>query len=238
MSLTLDVALSMQIGLEKQVNVLTNNITKMKEPGSQEDIVVFAEFLSPDGQTSYMDPYATVRNRAQGSMQSTGNPNHAALIGEGYFGLQTPDGPRYTRNGAFMVDQEGRLIDIQGNAVMSQDGGDILIPNDAGPYSILQDGSVSTEQGILGRIGVFTFDNDYEVFHSEDGYLETEQAPNPSENTRVMGGHLEASNVDSMKTTSALVEANRLYSANQAFIEAELKRQDIANQTLLTQPSI
>lgn len=238
MSLTLDVALSMQIGLQKQVDVLTNNISKMKEPGGQEDMVIFSEFLSPDGKTSYMDPYATVRNKSQGSLQPTGNPNHAALVGEGYFGLQTPDGPRYTRNGAFMLDQEGRLIDLEGNAIMSQDGGDVLIPADAGPYSILQDGSISTAQGILGRIGVFTFDNDYELFHSSNGHLETEQAPNPAEETRVMGGHLEASNVDGIKTTSALVEANRLYSANQAFIEAELARQDTANQALLTQPTV
>ncbi len=237
MSLTTDVALSMQIGLQRQLDVLTQNIAKMSEPGAQADRMLFAEFISPDGQTSYMNAVATARSLAQGPIQATGNPYHAALISHGYFGFNTPQGPRYGRGGAFVVDATGRLTDAKGNSVMDDGGGDIIIPQDATNVRILEDGTISSAEGIIARLGIFTFENDYLLTHTEGGFLETTQAPIFSEDPRVLGGNLEGSNVDGVQTTSELVAVNRMFSANQAFIEAEIARQQAATQMLLTIPS-
>ena len=52
------------------------------------------------------------------------------MIGEGWFGVQTPQGPRYTRNGQFAVSPQGTLIDGMGNPVMGTGGGPIQVGPD------------------------------------------------------------------------------------------------------------
>lgn len=53
----------------------------------------------------------------QGGLRATGIASNLALSGTGWFVVQTPKGPRYTRNGAFNLDAAGTLTDAQGNAV-------------------------------------------------------------------------------------------------------------------------
>ncbi len=53
-----------------------------------------------------------------GQMQYTGEETNAAIFGDGFFNVQTPDGLRYTRAGDFLVDNEGYLVSKQGYYVM------------------------------------------------------------------------------------------------------------------------
>ena len=59
-------------------------------------------------------------DHSQGNFESTGNPYDVAISGEGYFEIQTPQGVRYTRDGAFFRSRTGVLENVRGQAVLSE----------------------------------------------------------------------------------------------------------------------
>src|SRR5690606_31396754 len=59
------------------------------------------------GTGTYVDGTWTVFE--QGPLRFTGNTLDVALNGEGFFAVQTDAGVRFTRDGRFMLDSEGRL---------------------------------------------------------------------------------------------------------------------------------
>src|SRR3712207_3249781 len=66
-----------------------------------------------------------VTDLAPQASRETGEPLDFAITGDGFFGVQTADGPRFTRNGRFMADGQGRLTDQMGNLVVGRDGGPV-----------------------------------------------------------------------------------------------------------------
>lgn len=78
------------------------------------------------GLGDYIDEIAV--DYGQGAIESTGNPYDLAIVGDGFFAVQTPDGVRYTRNGAFFKNQQGYLQDIRGYNLLDTQGNPIRIP--------------------------------------------------------------------------------------------------------------
>src|SRR6202021_2868560 len=95
----------------------------------------------------------------QGELQATGNPLDLALEGQGFFAIQTANGIRYTRDGAFARSSTGILQTSQGEPVLDANQKSITIPS--GTVYVSPDGSisVSTPDGsaIVGKMGVFDF---------------------------------------------------------------------------------
>lgn len=78
------------------------------------------------GLGDYIDEIAV--NYEQGALESTGNTFDLAIVGDGFFAVQTPDGVRYTRNGAFFKNNAGYLQDIRGYNLLDVQGNPIRIP--------------------------------------------------------------------------------------------------------------
>jgi flagellar basal-body rod protein FlgF len=95
----------------------------------------------------------------QGELQATGNPLDLALEGQGFFAIQTSNGTKYTRDGAFSRSPTGVLETSQGEPVLDPNNKSITTPT--GTIHVSPDGniSVSTVDGsvIVGQIGVFDF---------------------------------------------------------------------------------
>src|SRR3954467_15417739 len=84
--------------------------------------------------------------------RDTGEPLDFAVVGEGWFKVQTPQGTRYTRNGQFAVSPQGFLIDGMGNQVLGQ----------GGPIRVGADGKVDPRQvAIFTLTGVRKVGNSY-----------------------------------------------------------------------------
>jgi flagellar basal-body rod protein FlgF/flagellar basal-body rod protein FlgG len=92
---------------------------------------------------------------AQGALAQTGNPLDLAIEGEGFFQVQTPSGPRYTRDGGFHRAQNGLLVTANGAPVLSAAGQTIPVP--PGEPSVGANGVLSVAGGAVATIGVFTF---------------------------------------------------------------------------------
>jgi flagellar basal-body rod protein FlgG len=156
---------------------------------------------------------------SQGAFESTGNTFDLAIAGEGFFAIQTPEGVRYTRNGAFFRNQDGVLQDIRGYNLLDRQGNPITIPSGTADsrITVAGDGSIfaNGQNQALAQIQVVRFDNRLAVQKQGDNlfYAVNDAQPEPATG-EVMQGMLEKSNVEIVREMVELIHNHRLYEAN------------------------
>lgn len=238
MAISIDVALSRQIALQTQLDIVANNIANQGNVGFEDDQVIFDEYINSQGikeSTSYTDDITTYRDTRLGGVMTTGNPLHLARQGKGYFGIQTPQGIRYTGNGAFTRSPDGVLVDQMGNPVLSMDGGDIVIPAEVSDLLISSDGTISDVNGVIARVGLFDFENPYLLKKEGDNMMQTDQAAIPLEaDATLIQRAVNDSNGNPMKNTTQLIEITKAYAMNQKMIEQQLSLESKSIDQLIT----
>ena len=151
------IGLSRQVALARNLEVVANNIANVNTTGFKGDSAIFEEFLSLPARESQTTggielPLSFVQDRgvwhdfAQGAMQSTGNPLDVAIGGEGFLVVQSPDGERYTRNGALQIAANGQLVTNDGMPVLGENGPITFQPTDRN-IAISKDGRVTVNEG-------------------------------------------------------------------------------------------
>src|SRR5438034_3361736 len=106
---TLLVGLSRQMVLERELDVVANNMANVNTTGFKADHSLFEEYLNSgahednfqrsDRRVSYVQDRGTFHDFAQGPAQLTSNPLDVAVDGDGFLAVQTAGGERYTRDG-------------------------------------------------------------------------------------------------------------------------------------------
>lgn len=248
------ITLSRQAVLRRQMDVLANNLANMSTPAFKAESLMVIEHESeiakqgPRGMrtVSFVKDLATVRDMSEGPLFHTDNPLDLAISGDGYFAIETDEGERYTRHGAFLLDGEGRLITATGQGVLAEDGREIVVPAGAGEVEIAQDGTVSardplnpTVDMVVGRLRVVGFENDYQLRREADGLYRAGDgaAPQPVAQPNVQQGMLEKSNVSGIVEMTRLIETVRSFQSASNVMDEEHERQRRAIQTL-TQSSL
>jgi len=232
---TLFVALSRQITVRRQMDVVANNIANMNTNGFKGEKMMFVEHLvrSKGGgsvlgdKLSYVRDIATMRDNSKGFIKQTGNPLDLSIADEGYFAVQGSAGEQYTRNGRFQMDATGQLVTGTGDTVLSSTGAPFFFGPTDTQITISGDGTVSTENGSIGRLKIVTFEN--EGFLQQAGNsLFNAGANNPSldvEFPNVMQGALESSNVQPILELTKMIEVQRSYDGARSLIDKEDERQ-------------
>lgn len=218
------ITLSRATALERQMAIVANNVANMNTTGFKSEAPLFVEYLvkpQPDESYKMVLDRGTARNMAPGPLAQTGNPLDVALEGDGYFQVETLDGPRYTRAGSFTLDAERRLVSVTGLPVLDDTGNTLTIPANATSITISPDGQVATEQGPLGRLGVFTFKSEVKMQEVGGGLLTTDQKPVPAPETRVRQGSLEQSNVQPVVEMTNMIAVSRLYENIQKLMQSQ-----------------
>lgn len=222
------VALSGQNARERQMDVLANNIANLSTPGFKGETMMFQEYLSKgvDGAdpTSYVSVAGNSRDMSQGPMTHTGNPLDIALNGPGFLSVNTPGGTEYTRNGHLQIDAQGELVTSAGFVVQNSSGAPIVIPTGAGQITIGTDGTVSTRQGTIAKIGVVNFDNPQALAEDQGGLFNTTQAPNPITTTQVEQGTIEESNIQPILEMTKLMQVSHDIGTAKSFADGEHNR--------------
>lgn len=230
------IALSSQTALRQRMDVISQNVANLNTSGYKGEDMVFSEFLQETGDgkaLSFVENVTMVRNLDAGPLSSTSNALDLAIRGEGYFGVDTPLGERYTRAGAFALDGDGRIVTADGYPVKSDVGGEIVVPPDSGEISIGRDGTVSVDTGELGRIGVFRFENEELLVKAEAQlYDPLDQAAEPVDEPSVEQGMIEGSNVQGVLEMTKLIETVRRYQSTSKLVEDEHRRQRQMIETL------
>ena len=231
------VALSRQVTLRRQMEMIANNLANMNTTAYRSEQILFREFLSGKGEgraaVSFVRDPAQLRDLSMGPMSSTGAALDVVIDGPGYFVIDTPQGPRYTRDGHFKLDDQGQVTTAAGDPVLAG-GGPIFVPIDAKDIQIARDGTVSTEQGELGRLDIVTFDNEQLLKRVRgNAYDAGEATANAAIGSEVVQGMLEASNVQGVGEMTRLIETLRSYQSAKRFAEQEHERQRRAIQSLI-----
>jgi flagellar basal-body rod protein FlgF len=210
-------------GAVAQSNALdatANNIANASTAGFHGDRVTFREALtaarSPDI-ASVGAGTARIDSQA-GALTQTENPLDLALEGDGYFGVATPGGPRYTRAGNFQLDQARNLVTADGFQVRGAGGAPINVPADAGDIAIAVDGTVSAGGNEIGKLELVRFAPGQ--LKREGGTLFSATGrPLTTDLPRVRSGMLEASNVNVVRGVVDLVKVSRTYESLMRMIQ-------------------
>lgn len=232
MSVNQEVALSKLIVLRNQLSVVAHNMANPNTAGFQRLSVPQlpnTHRAGPMDSIYYVQDQATYRDTSQGTMIETHNQLHCYLRGTGYFAVQTPRGIRFTRSGAFTLDNQSRLTTSEGYLVLDQGQAPILIPEGATNLNIGQDGVISQNGDIISTLGIFRFDNLQDMRNEEGTLLETAQVPIPALDVRVTQYAHEGSNVQTIKEVTHLVELMRQYQEVEK-IEEEFNK--LASETI------
>src|SRR5690606_1631854 len=108
--------------LEQQA-VLGNNMANISTTGFREQLSQFraVPLVASHGLPTRVGTVTATSgsNFEQGVMVETGSPLDLAIAGDGWFSVQTPAGPAYTRAGEFSVSPQGLLVSVQGYPVLS-----------------------------------------------------------------------------------------------------------------------
>lgn len=234
------VALSRQTVLERQMEIVANNVANVNTTAFKGEDSLFSEFLVPvqtedrifRDKLSFVRDLGTVRNMDEGPLQATSNPLDVALHGDGFFVVESPQGPQYTRAGHFRLDQDGQMVTNDGIPVMSADNQPFFFAPNESRISIGKDGTVSTENGDIGKLKVVQFEDQQALRKVASGRFTTDQQPTDVPRPDVQQGSLERSNVEPVVEMTKLIAIHRAYQGVTKMIEMENARQRKAVNTL------
>jgi len=220
MSSGIYVATAGAVAQSNALDATANNIANAATTGFHGDRVTFREALtaarSPDVATVGA---GTARIDGQaGALLPTENPLDLALDGDGYFGVTTPNGPRYTRAGNFQLDPGRNLVTADGFAVRGQGGAPINVPPDAKVVAVAADGTVSADGNEIGKLELVRFAPN-QIKREGGSLVSATGAPIGGELPKVRSGMLEASNVNVVRGVVDLVKVSRTYESLMRMIQ-------------------
>ncbi len=149
--------LSNQIALNDELSITANNMSNANTSGFKRDIQIMSSYTSKDkiDNLKMPDDIASIPDFTAGSLKQTNNPFNIAINGDGFFMIETQNGISYSRNGNFLINNEGILIDQQGNYVLSDGGDQIVIPLQNSNVFINKNGNIYSSNELIGVIGIY-----------------------------------------------------------------------------------
>lgn len=235
---------------ELNVQVISNNIANLRTTGFKKQTAAFQDLIyehvrrvgaqSSDQGTILpvgidlgggVKTVGTPRSMTQGTLSQTGNDLDLAVSGEGFFKILMPDGTnKYTRDGTFQMDNQGRIVTAQGNPVQPT----ITIPQNASGITVNSQGQVSvtlpgsSTSQIIGQIQLTRFINKAGLQPvGNNQFIETPSSGAPQDGIAnqqgygsITQGSLEQANVDVVSEMSELIAAQRAYEMNAKVISA------------------
>lgn len=239
-----------------RLNVVTNNLANLNTNGFKRDDVIIGDFkrlfeekrdeLPLDNHTK---PAAKFLNRALnnvpniveeytnfdlGPMAKTGNSLDFALKkNDVFFAVETPAGVRYTRDGSFSVDSQGRLATKEGYPVLPQnyfeaknyisvpEGAEVIVDSDGGIHFKIAGQALNQEPD--ANFLIAKFENLKTLTkEGQNLYSNPEQGLLSTDTNTVMQGYVEKSNINAVLEMTSLIETNRLVGMYQKVMDAQM----------------
>jgi len=215
------IALSRQAALKRELDVIANNVANVQTNGFKRRLSDATEFPMPvaseetfrrgeDRRVSFVVDRGTPLDTSLGKIEPTGNPLDIAIGGDAYLVVQTPQGERYTRNGAMMVNANGQLVTSDGHIVLGEQG-EYQFGATEKDIRIAADGTLSTSNGVRGKLRLVRFPNQQVLENAGANLFTTRVQPEPATQARVQAGFIERSNVNPVVEISRMIEVTRQY---------------------------
>jgi flagellar basal-body rod protein FlgF len=204
--------------LQRRMDVAANNLANVATSGFKADTLILEEADQTQAhaeedprQIRFVRDIGIMHGMEQGPIAMTGNPLDVALEGDGFIMVEGPDGPMYTRDGAFSLAGDGRLVTSEGRAVLNSGGAPIVLDPQGETPSIGRDGVIRVAGVEAGRIGVVSFAAPGALSKVGDNLWSAQgQQPGEFEGV-VLQGAIEGSNVRPVVELTRLIEISRAY---------------------------
>jgi flagellar basal-body rod protein FlgG len=239
-----DDASSLDALLQRQ-EAYSQNLANVSTPGFKQEITRLE--AAPDenmtrvdntgtqsiGALSFgVDGSALTVDYSQGPIENTGHPLDLAIIGNGFFQVQTPQGLRLTRDGTFHKDSAGNIVTADGNYLLGTNG---PIKLGTGDPTILEDGTIYMPGATAptAQIALGTVANPAALVREDQNLLDPAGAavqPVAAGIGTLKQGSIEQSNVDLSGVTVGMMQALRTYEA----VQRSIQMQDTSLQQLMT----
>jgi flagellar basal-body rod protein FlgF len=218
--------------LTREMEIITHNLANASTTGFKRRCNAFSKVLDKQqgGPETYSPGTIDLKSAfdfSQGNMVQTDRPLDFALGGRGFFVVETPNGPLYTRNGAFNTNQNGQIVDLAGRTI-SGEAGPITLPASVSvsDIQVSPDGRIMAGGSALGKFKVVDFKKEDEnklVPAGDNCFVMTDKKiqPVPAENIVIKQGTQESSNVKVVDELVDMVMVTRLYEANMRYISAQ-----------------
>lgn len=234
-----------------RLDVISNNLANANTNGYKRDDVVIGDFLRLYEEYKHELPLQNHTREAAkflnrtinrvpsvveeysdmtvGSFSRTENPLDLALKNaNAFFAIMTPNGVRYTRDGAFELDNSGILVNKNGFPVLSREGIDegsvISIDLSSSNVEVNKNGDIFirnlSNENIgnpepIGSIAVVSFINPKYLKKVGDNLYEIpnerlNERININDNNIIASGFIEKSNINPVVEMTALITTNRL----------------------------
>lgn len=214
-------ASGMSAALQNQ-DILSQNLAHAPVPGYRRQTLSFEEFVSSQSASNGSTPSRQLQGAnvaknsssfAPGTYQKTGNPLECAIQGDGFFVLDGPKGPLYTRNGQFQINAEGQLISASGYPVTASNG-PLQVPSKAAQIVISQDGTVSADNTQVGQLRLASFNDPSQLVRAGTTLFSAPDGVSPQTSTAsVRQGYREGSNVSVVQEMVQMISGMRQYEA-------------------------
>lgn len=237
-ALTISAASGLRARMES-LEMLANNLANTATDGYKSDREFYSLYFSAEARAAWPEARpATLpvierhwTDFSQGTLRPTGNPLDMALSGRGFFSVNGPAGPLYTRNGNFRLSAAGVITTLEGYPVRAVGGGGLQTVSSA-PIEVLADGAVLQDGLALGHLEVVEFADPAALAKQGASYFRPAvagAAPRAAEGAAVMQGKLEGSNVAAAEGAVRLVSVMRQFEMLQKAIAlgAEMNRRAV-----------
>ena len=216
------VGLSRQMTLQRQLEIAANNVANVDTAGFKvEQLQMQTDPLSPQkaphaDRIKYVLDDGVGRDFGQGAVDHTGNTYDFAIQGDAFFQVQTPRGPRFTRDGRFSVDTQNRLVTQNGDPVLTAQGAEITLDPQKSSPSVGQDGTITQTdaQGQVtqaGKLTVSRFASRSGLRKDGDNQFTSDETPTPAADAIIRQGSVEKSNVQPVREITSLIDITRAY---------------------------
>jgi flagellar basal-body rod protein FlgF len=204
--------------LQRRMDVAANNLANVATSGFKADGLLLEEADQTAAHADedprdirFVRDIGIVHYMEQGPVEMTGNALDVAIEGSGFFMVQGPSGPLYTRDGAFTLTGDGRLVTSDGRAVLNSGGAPIVLDPQGESPTIGRDGAITVAGVEAGRIGVANFAAPGALSKVGDNLWDAQgQAQGEFEGV-VLQGAIEGSNVRPVVELTRLIEISRAY---------------------------
>lgn len=221
------VSVTRQSGLKNELRIIANNIANAATTGFRREGMAFSEYVAQmEDQTGLSMARGNVRvmSADEGPLNHTGGTLDFAIQGEGYFQIETPDGPALSRAGSFLSGPAGEMMTPDGLRVLDEGGAPIFVPPDARNLRLTEDGTLSANGQAIARIGVVLPLDPTTLQHLGGALFSTAEGVEAIENPVILQGFVEGSNVDPIAEMARLIEVQHAYEAGQKFLDTEDER--------------
>mgnify|MGYP000559905705 CR=1 FL=1 len=208
------IATSGAISKQKHLEVISNNAANVNTNGFEQDNVIFEKRDHSETKRkadSFVIAKGNYRTENLGPLKPTGRVLDMAIVGNAYFMLLTPNGPRYTLDGAAAIDHTNTLVNHNGYPFASKDGQPILFPETYKTMQISEDGTIFADIEEVAIVGMFGFDANAEFAKEGDNMYITNAVGVPVDDgtIKLASGYLRGANISSTKILTEVIELQR-----------------------------